>query len=410
MSETILSSFTARDPNEEEIQRSYSKDFNEVSHTNYEKNLTEANETKTLRSSDNTYNSDPNETGDSEDEDIEERETNQSEKKKKSKTASKTVEKRCYCPYDGCTSSFTRPYRLKTHIDVNHSFILRFKCPEENCSREFASKAYLDKHLKRHTKPKITVKKEKKFTCNECSISFRRKNQLRVHRSELHNEPLPYICDNCSKTFPAKHLLVRHSKIHEQKNYPCPHPGCGFQIDKWSLYRKHIAECHSKIECKTCGKRFKRIENLTLHERTKHSTENVSIYVCDRPGCTKAYTRKNNLLMHQRLSHDDPKYSCQNCSKAYRHKKSLNNHLKKWCNKEPKPPIVTKVEKTLKREIRYVQSVINEKQFDKEDELAFELVDKICRKQKLVNDNECDNGPTCDNVISFQMLSQSNLI
>ena len=185
--------------------------------------------------------------------------------------------------------------------------------------------------------------------CPSCARVFRRKYQLRLHRAELHGEPLPHRCPHCPASFPLLYKLRRHvGSVHQPRLYRCAFTSsaslCPFTTDKFSLLRKHHATGHPEIRlrCAACGKTYRRADSLRIHEETAHSTLDgsgrVPVFACDRPGCSKTYSRESCLRTHLRNSHDAPRFGpCEKCGGRFRHSKSFRQHVAK-CKKKGMMP------------------------------------------------------------------------
>ncbi|KAI9015745.1 hypothetical protein CLU79DRAFT_765615 [Phycomyces nitens] len=85
------------------------------------------------------------------------------------------------CAVQGCNSSFSRKYGLKSHMDT-HSKLKTHICPELNCGS-----------------------------------AFKRKHDLTRH-SHIHTKKRPHTCPKCNKTFPRKDALTSHNKTRNACN------------------------------------------------------------------------------------------------------------------------------------------------------------------------------------------------
>lgn len=219
------------------------------------------------------------------------------------------------------------------------------------------------------------------YFCDLCPEKCNRKYLLRIHRAHAHGEKLTHVCSVCSKSFALEYKLRIHMKTHNDRKYSCTYPECGFHSDKWSALRKHVATEHSTMVCTTCGKRFKRNENLVAHRQTKHPEQStvIRLFSCDRPGCSKSYTRETSLKTHQRNSHDEPKFVCIKCNSKFRHKKTLKDHETKCGSKPEKEEKRKEPEKKkkppTKRKRDRMHPFVNESQFNEADWLALEHAD-----------------------------------
>uniref|UniRef100_A0A1Q3F3N5 Putative c2h2-type zn-finger protein n=1 Tax=Culex tarsalis TaxID=7177 RepID=A0A1Q3F3N5_CULTA len=77
--------------------------------------------------------------------------------------------------------------------------------------------------------------------------------------------------------------------------------------------------------CDVCSKTFKRKEHLMQHLK---SHVGLRPFKCEEPGCSKSFSRKEHLLRHT-ISHTGKKmFSCPVCRKYFSRKDNLNKHKK----------------------------------------------------------------------------------
>ncbi|XP_055535458.1 transcription factor Sp4-like [Wyeomyia smithii] len=81
----------------------------------------------------------------------------------------------------------------------------------------------------------------------------------------------------------------------------------------------------SFTSCNVCSKSFKRKEHLMQHLK---SHVGLRPFKCDEPGCHKSFSRKEHLMRHI-VSHTGKKlFSCPVCRKYFSRKDNLNKHKK----------------------------------------------------------------------------------
>lgn len=163
------------------------------------------------------------------------------------------------CPE--CNKSFSTNGNMKNHILTIHKNIRPFKCPFEDCKKEYSNQSRLDVHIRTHTGAKP-------FICPVCSKSFNEKGNLKTHIG-FHTDIRPFKCPQCDKTYKTNGHLKDHMEIQHMN------------------LRRFV--------CQVCDSKFGRRSTLVAHMRT-HTGEKS--FQCKISGCEKRFAEKGNMEMH----------------------------------------------------------------------------------------------------------------
>ncbi|KAJ8924925.1 hypothetical protein NQ315_001082 [Exocentrus adspersus] len=164
---------------------------------------------------------------------------------------------------------------------------------------------YEKKNLVRHQKLKCAlypsvydIEIYEKVACTKCGKFFKNRNSARVH---FYTCGIAYLfpCPFCDKSPTCKK--------------------CGKVYKNYSTVRVHAYSCGKKEthQCKICYKQFK--------QKTPPSGSGY-VEIAERFSATRR---------RYATTEGTPKFSCEVCGRAFRHKASLFNHTKFECGKEP---------------------------------------------------------------------------
>ena len=105
-----------------------------------------------------------------------------------------------------------------------------YKCNQ--CNYNSSVFAILRRHIERHDS-------EEKFVCSDCGAKIKTAETLKYHTLRFHTEKEKgYICDICGFETAEKMNLVRHRKIHEEKKFKCQF--CDSSTRRRDTFERHI--------------------------------------------------------------------------------------------------------------------------------------------------------------------------
>jgi len=212
-----------------------------------------------------------------------------------------------------CTKTFDRRIILINHLRNNHG---QHACTRRTCDSTFQSAADLDDHIR------VDHANERPYVCDTCCKSFSVPNSLRRHIDVAHLN--------------SADVLPGNKKTKKQRR--CQEPQvcylCGATLNSLNTLASHIKGHLLPYSCDGCARRFRSMYELKEHGLAC-KTGDSQPFQCDV--CGTRFTLRGNLRRH-RLSHKGNSV-CHVCGKSFRHKQSLDEHMKLchqkgalWCS------------------------------------------------------------------------------
>ncbi|KDP42399.1 hypothetical protein JCGZ_02456 [Jatropha curcas] len=215
------------------------------------------------------------------------------------------------CLVDDCHASYRRNDHLTRHL-LKHEGRL-FKCPIENCDRQFVFQGNVKRHVNEFHSQKSpsTDVGEKKYVCQE---------------------------SGCGKVFRYLSKLQKHEESHvklDSVEAICAEPGCMKHFSDVQCLQAHVQSCHTYMTCEICGtKQLKK--NLKRHLRTHESGGgSMERIKCHFEGCRNAFSNKTNLNQHVKAAHlEVRRFTCgvPGCDMRFAYKHVRDRHEKSACH------------------------------------------------------------------------------
>lgn len=228
------------------------------------------------------------------------------------------------CPYEDCTSTFSRPYRLRIHIQ-RHQGIKEFQCTQ--CDHAYHQRQHLQRHVAEAHQNLSRL--EQPLYCDHCDRQFNTAWGLRRHQAKIKKPNVrvrQHRCETCGRKFFNTDNLKLHSLKHDR--FKCDIPSCTLtgQTFTWSCYRRHMVTYHSKLyTCDHCGEKF-----LIKSQIRQHVKKHMPNFTCTQLDCGKTFAEYRYMSNHIRSCHGERRYKCSviGCDWGFKYKVSLIKHAK----------------------------------------------------------------------------------
>ncbi|RZF39465.1 hypothetical protein LSTR_LSTR000986 [Laodelphax striatellus] len=235
---------------------------------------------------------------------------------------------------EDCGFTFKKEMQLKKHLRKGCDNHRMFQCPY--CPKRTARK---DNH-KRH----IVLKHEIVITIAEVSdkevaISTAAPKEVDVEPADppasvwrktvmaaAAQNKQEYLCAQCGKSFQTLTYLQTHTK----RTYDVDCIAGTKRGDSQMVMPDGNQESNQDCVCPDCGKQYKYRRGLWAHR--KYECNKEPQFGC--PVCFRRFSRKTHwleALMRQECLEVTPRYMCPNCPRSYKHRITLNRHLREEC-------------------------------------------------------------------------------
>ena len=215
---------------------------------------------------------------------------------------------------------------LVKHLKVTHQKLYIQYQKDCGLGEEQIQENLTKKLKKRGPKPKYEPTDETHKTCPVCLKLFSSRKNMLAHERAVHSGAKPFVCDECGMTFARKESLTRHSHSTDRP-FLCTYCGKTFA-------KKHIRDIHERahfeekrFNCDFCNKKFSSNQKKKIHER---------IHTGDRPYqcevCSKRFVQNHQLQTHMRIHTGDKPHACEFCNQTFRH---LSTKAKHNCPAKP---------------------------------------------------------------------------
>lgn len=204
-----------------------------------------------------------------------------------------------------CGSSYVQKSTLTIHMRT-HTNEKPFEC--KKCDAKFNQSHQLKNHMNaKHPEIKSKVVKQETFD-TEMRITDQPVKKVEPIKS------LPYICEICSKGFKVPSSLLAHIKIHsEERKYSCDQ--CNMKFKRREHLRIHVNGIHLKLKpfkCEKCDKAFAQSGDLKVHMKCHSGEKEFSCTVCN-----KKFRLLKALRTHLRIHTGEKPYSCSFCRLSF---------------------------------------------------------------------------------------------
>ena len=251
-----------------------------------------------------------------------------------------------------CSRKFPRDNVLQKHLVTHSEFPQIYKC--EICQKEFDNMKGYGKHKlnfhdrENQRKPCEICKMEvldlqrhmrihdskKENTCEICDKTFSNRGNLKIHLLTHEIKTKDFKCKYCSKEFTFLKYMNRHIELVHETADKVTCEICEKQIKPKLLYLHQRQHEEPKFSCEICSKKFFRKGNLKLHQKVHLDSEEIEKFKCDI--CSKEFSTKCNMNRHKKSHGGEQKIQCSICTSQFSEKSDLQKHFLRLHSDQPR--------------------------------------------------------------------------
>ncbi|XP_040911970.1 zinc finger protein 43-like isoform X2 [Toxotes jaculatrix] len=161
---------------------------------------------------------------------------------------------------------------------------------------------------------------KKLYQCAACKKCYTKPGLLNDHEKVHTASVTPRICETCGKSFKSLAYLILHQSKHRERQ-PSVCSYCGKQFSTKDCLRAHMVRHTGGYPCPVCGKKFYQKTYLKWH-LYKHTGQEP--YLCDT--CGKGWPSAAQLKLHMIQHTEERPFKCEDCGVCYKRGSHLMAH------------------------------------------------------------------------------------
>lgn len=161
---------------------------------------------------------------------------------------------------------------------------------------------------------------KKLYQCATCKKCYTKPGLLNDHENVHTASVTPRVCETCGKSFKSLAYLILHQSKHRERQ-PSVCSYCGKQFSTKDCLRAHMVRHTGGYPCPVCGKKFYQKTYLKWH-LYKHTGQEP--YLCDT--CGKGWPSAAQLKLHMIQHTEERPFKCEDCGACYKRGSHLMAH------------------------------------------------------------------------------------
>jgi KRAB domain-containing zinc finger protein len=180
------------------------------------------------------------------------------------------------------------------------------------------------KNKKHVNYPDLNLSNLKKFTCPNCSVTYKRQAFLEKHMAMCTFSEKKSTTHSRAQ-LPAHHRSASGQNLHAQQ-IACTSHALDHVLNAES---SEVEKYEKKFRCTLCEKKYDRISRLNSHVKTSHRAPETGDIVCAI--CNKGFKLKRSFENHINLHTGNRPHSCKSCQKSFQTRSQLQHHTHTNC-------------------------------------------------------------------------------